>query len=1023
MRTFKIERIERVELLRERYTIPEDFDPRKLLADTWGIWYTNAEPVEVVLRFSPGVARRVRETRWHRSQQIEEGPDVGLIWRAFVAEPQEMLPWIRGWGADVEVLKPKTLRAMLIKEAHRIGKIYGGILPPKPKHFHLWAKADNETGSVHLLIYHMIDVAQVALALWNSVFAESLRQQFAKTLGLDLDDTRRLIAFLTGLHDLGKSSPSFQCKYAPAIVELESIGLTFPSRQSRYGVRHGTISAWALERLLSAETNFTKPIARKIARALGGHHGAWPTPDQLLSSRITQTETGDKSWDQIRRDLFRDMKSLFSPPENIHFPDDQVAENALLTLLSGFTSVSDWIGSMEDFFPFTEHYIDLEQYLKQAADQAQEALHSLGWIGWKPTGDMISFKDMFPKIKQPNEIQNAVIKQTESIQLPCLMILEAPTGIGKTEAALYLADKWMQSSEGRGLYVAMPTQATSNQMFGRVVEYLGNRYPHELINVHLAHSQARWSKYLQDIRLAQIGEEESGRIAAMTWFSSNRKRTLLAPFAVGTVDQALMSVLQTRHFFVRLFGLGHKVVIFDEVHAYDTYMSTLFQRLLSWLQAIGASVIVLTATLPAETRKELIAAYLGKKDITLPKASYPRLTYATPDETYVFPLPSPLERTLDIEWIDKEPETIAQYLNRELQNGGCAAVICNTVKRAQEVYRAIKGACIVDDDNLILFHASFPIAWRNEIEEKVLDHFSKDGKRPEKAIVVATQVIEQSLDLDFDLMVTDLAPVDLILQRAGRLHRHADNPRSERLSSPRLAITSPDLRDGLPECGSDKYVYDEYFLLRTYLTLKGIDQLQVIGQTIDLIETVYGEQKAQTDEKMIKVLHKAQDEMRAQRGKDSAKAKSRLLPAPKDEDLLYESYRELEEDSPEVHRAFQAMTRLIEPGISLICLHQTDRGLSLSPDREGEPIDLTTQPDFTRIDLLIQHTVTIRDKRVLYHLLSHESHRLPAAWEKISVLRHHLLAIFRGGVCDLMDSPYSLHISRELGLSTQEKEV
>jgi CRISPR-associated endonuclease/helicase Cas3 len=124
LRTFKLERIQRIELTDKTYTIPEDFDPRQLLADAWGIWYTEAEPVEVVLRFHPRVAHRVRETRWHRSERVEEQPDGYLLWRAQVAEPQEMVPWIRGWGADVEVVGPKELRDRMAGEARRLAETY-----------------------------------------------------------------------------------------------------------------------------------------------------------------------------------------------------------------------------------------------------------------------------------------------------------------------------------------------------------------------------------------------------------------------------------------------------------------------------------------------------------------------------------------------------------------------------------------------------------------------------------------------------------------------------------------------------------------------------------------------------------------------------------------------------------------------------------------------------------------------------------------------------------------------------------
>ena len=134
IRTFKLERIQRIEMIKpsRTYIIPEDFDPRIVLRDAWGIWYTEAEPVQVVLKFHPRVAQRVGETRWHWSEQIEVQSDGSLIWQARVAEPQEMLPWIRGWGADVEVLEPGELREQMMGEARRMAQMYGWYVASTP---------------------------------------------------------------------------------------------------------------------------------------------------------------------------------------------------------------------------------------------------------------------------------------------------------------------------------------------------------------------------------------------------------------------------------------------------------------------------------------------------------------------------------------------------------------------------------------------------------------------------------------------------------------------------------------------------------------------------------------------------------------------------------------------------------------------------------------------------------------------------------------------------------------------------
>ncbi len=124
LRTYKVDRIERIELARDPYTIPSDFNPQELLKDAWGIWYTGQPPVEVILKFGQRVTKRVLETRWHRSEQTTLQPDGSLLWRAWIAEPQEMMPWIRGWGADVEVIAPDYVRNILVEETRHLAALY-----------------------------------------------------------------------------------------------------------------------------------------------------------------------------------------------------------------------------------------------------------------------------------------------------------------------------------------------------------------------------------------------------------------------------------------------------------------------------------------------------------------------------------------------------------------------------------------------------------------------------------------------------------------------------------------------------------------------------------------------------------------------------------------------------------------------------------------------------------------------------------------------------------------------------------
>jgi CRISPR-associated endonuclease/helicase Cas3 len=367
-----------------------------------------------------------------------------------------------------------------------------------------------------------------------------------------------------------------------------------------------------------------------------------------------------------------------------------------------------------------------------------------------------------------------------------------------------------------------------------------------------------------------------------------------------------------------------------------------------------------------------------------------------------------------------------------MANGGCAAVICNTVRRAQDIYRALddarqKGALDLPEDDLILFHARFPPVWRQAIEQKVLAKFGKPDQakphqRPAKAIVVATQVIEQSLDLDFDLMLTDLAPIDLIIQRAGRLHRH-DRSEAERHGlERRLVMTEPAQDEAdIPQFENDRFVYEPYILLRSYLALQGRSEMTIPGDTTGLIEAVYG---GPLDEAALTpawqaALQEARRKMDRHRDEAGARAKRQLVLAPDNRRLLGQSGLDLDEESPDVHETFRAQTRDIDPGISLICLH-----------RAGEQVFIHTKDDIMIVNpegeiprevikQLQQNMITVQHKGLLHHFVDIQP---LASWQKEAALRHCRPVIFEDGFYN--DHPkYTLRLSQKLGLEIIKKEL
>ncbi len=775
---------------------------------------------------------------------------------------------------------------------------------------------------------------------------------------------------------------------------------------------------------MTSETGLAGELSNNVAITVGGHHGTWPT-SQDLDAYAAPSQIGSSNWDRVRQELVRRLKEILDVP-SVSFALRTAEEtNSFCILLGGLTSISDWIGSQQKYFPPTGEVANLEKYWRDAERNALQALQETGWIGWRPPSTAISFGALCD-VKQLRPLQEASVTLAEKLDQPALVIIEAPTGVGKTEAALYLADHWARTLQQRGMYVAMPTMATSNQMFKRVRKILERRYPSELVNYQLLHGNALLMDDEQVPRLAKVDKgDEHNIVAALEWFTK-RKRGLLAPFGVGTVDQTLMGILQTRHFFVRLFGLSHKTVIFDEVHAYDAYMDELFYLLLRWLQAVNASVVILSATLSDVSRRRILEAYSPKLE-EMPVVSYPAITWTSDNTVQVIALNAET-RTVNIESVGRDPVEIAHRLADELSDGGCAAVICNTVRRAQEIYREIDAAKIVPEDDLILFHARFLWEQREAIERDVLARFGKPESgefRPrKKTIVVATQVIEQSLDLDFDLIVSDLAPIDLLIQRIGRLHRHSENDehRPVRLKEKRVFIAIPEIENGTPQLErGDMYVYEKYVLMRSWAVLRQRGSITTPAETQKLIEAVYGDEillSSDLPESFHHALTDAKEKMEKEERKAKSQAQSKLISMPDNDFMLEQSNAGLEEDNPVLHEYRQAATRLAPPSITLICIYKTPNGLVLSQQSTSPTVDLSQEPDRANTRSLLNRKVEVADYRVVKYFANQEP---PTGWRKNPWLRFARVVDFsEGGEYLPKDEDWKLRLDHKLGLIVED---
>ncbi|WP_027460405.1 CRISPR-associated helicase/endonuclease Cas3 [Deinococcus murrayi] len=667
----------------------------------------------------------------------------------------------------------------------------------------LWAKsakknADGTQGAWLPVLNHLLDVAACAAEILE-LEPPQTRALFEGDLGLGGEQALAWTLALVALHDLGKASPAFQVLWAEGRGGVDP-ALRFPPDLREPYTPHGVVTQAVLPDFLTG-LGWPGPVARGVADAVGCHHG-FRVEDRELN--LPQAQTGDARWGQVRRELCRLVtKGVGARYDAV--PTVPTLSPAAFMRLAGLTSFADWLGSSFPLPTTTDFsaYEDPATYFGRARERARQTLAGIRWPAFAPLREEVPpFADVFGF--SPRPLQTALAQALADVNGPALVLVEAPMGEGKTEAAFYAHLQLQHAAGHRGMYVALPTQATGNAMYERFAAFLaaqGRKTPPDL---QLAHGGTLLNKHfqatIQRTRNAPGDPAEAGGygVRAEEWFT-NRKRALLSEYGVGTVDQALLGVLGVPHQFVRLWGLGNRVVVLDEVHAYDTYTSELIAALVAWLRALGSSVVLMSATLPEASRRALLRAW-GVEDAPTATAAYPRLTVApVGGEVQTLTIPDHDEdgnasrprQHLTLRPLGSEAAGVARQAVDLAVGGGCVAVIVNTVARAQAVQaevleelerRGVTARTCTQGGKkdpkavgVLLYHARYPADERLEREERVLRYLGKGGKRPERFILIATQVAEQSLDFDADVMLTDLAPADLVLQRAGRLHRHAEN--------------------------------------------------------------------------------------------------------------------------------------------------------------------------------------------------------------------------------------------------------
>lgn len=736
-------------------------------------------------------------------------------------------------------------------------------------------------------------------ALWDALLSDQVREKIARALGLTVADARQVLAFWAGLHDLGKITPPFQAQVPEAFTAIrgDPVYAFAPGVERERVFRHEMATHWALTHLLDKagypgdSRSMRSAVSHQVAQLLGGHHGCFGAV--LLAKKVAhgsayQPGLGGDGWATQRSAHFGELQRItgaWAVPKR-GLPAE------LAVIVTGLVVVADWLASQtEAITPLlppvgwraTPEEIDTHWERTQKAAPGLVAGAQLG----RARFDTERFEDMFPF--SPNTLQADLVAHLPRMvkeKGTGLLLVTAPTGDGKTEAALYAASVLGYAAEARGLFFALPTMATADAMYSRVSAFAEHSLGGERA-LTLLHSMAWLSPAYATAEESDRAPSATGEVSADpstateagAWLRG-RKRGLLAPLGAGTIDQALSAVLPFTHNALRLFGLSDKVFVVDEAHAYGPWMHQLLTRLLEWLGAFGAPVILLSATLSGRTASSLVDAYrrgAGFLEPSTVNPCYPGWVFtdaATGEVCAPREVGSSRERTLDVQLRHVVWDTAAsvdspvcaggrrQALREALEpvatHGGTALVCCTTVAEAQQTFRDLCAAfpeLAEREGGLRLLHSRYPAHVRQRITAECESTYgksrsAKDVARPRSAsILVATQVVEQSLDFDFDLIVSDLAPLAQLLQRAGRGRRHVRGttgrpPWAMPEDAPRLVVLEPVDENGVtlvPRTWGS--VYDAGLLQRTAHLLREPTEtgIAVPGDVQELVDAVYAE--------------------------------------------------------------------------------------------------------------------------------------------------------------------------------------
>lgn len=730
----------------------------------------------------------------------------------------------------------------------------------------LWAKKNEIHGQFYWLplTVHLNDTMNVTGWLWNHWLTDGQRKYLLKQMSLHGDNcpeeaAENLVRFLGGIHDIGKATPAFQTqKSYISSPDLDQSILEQLERAGFDGIRSVELaSARSTHHTIAGEVILHEyGIKDDIASIVGAHHGK-PADDSPYFAQKSYpanyyqsedvTSPVARKWQSVQKYFFQwaldESELTFKDLPEISLPGQ--------VILSGLIIMADWIASNEKYFPL----FSLSGYnLGDGTDENRRFVCGMEkWfrnlpLEFQETGrgeELFDRRFGFP----PRNFQINIFNTVDGIEDPGIVVIEAPTGSGKTEAALAAAEQLLAITGRSGIFFGLPTQATSNGIFGRILDWTGSiARDYGNTSIRLVHGKAALNPLMAKLREAEsVDSDEAnadGAVLINEWFSG-RKSAILDDFVVGTVDQFLLMALKQKHLALRHLGFDKKVVIIDEVHAYDAYMQQYLKEALRWSGAYHIPVILLSATLPSQIRKELVFEYMRGRGVKASqledqekiiekesKESSMTMTYSDGDTVFQkTDFQKPADKIFTIHHLSEE--NLLNKVAELVKDGGIVGIIVNTVKRSQQI--ASQCCDRFGKDCVELLHANFIATDRIEKEERLMRMIGKGADRPKRKIIIGTQVLEQSLDIDFDVLITDLCPIDLLIQRMGRVQRH-DILRPNMMKKPAVYIMGISENWGF-ESGSS-YIYGDYLLARTQMVLP--ESVAVPSDVPKLVQEVYG---------------------------------------------------------------------------------------------------------------------------------------------------------------------------------------